>query len=158
MFIHTKIILICHIIDHIHYISQPPLGFEVISQTPGANDANLTFKSKTGNSIHLCVYRGNGPPITQLGVVHIKKEVYPNDGWHFISRTATGKSPELDAGHTILVYKRNYLPILYKFRKYAESTDNGHKLLANCLSCLVCGIYSFERQTFLHALEAFTVE
>ena len=129
----------------------------MISHTPGANDANLTFKSKTGQSIHLCVYRGTGPPITQLGVVHIKKEVFPN-GWHFISRTSNGKSPELDSGHTILAYKRNYIPIMQRFKKYAESQDFGHQLLAKCMACLVCGIYSFDRQTFLHALEAFTVK
>eukprot|EP01083_Nonionella_stella_P038841 105598_1 len=135
---------------------EPPLGFEVISQTPGTNDANLTFKQKGNNAIHLCIYRGIGPPITRIGVVHIKKEQLPI-GWHFVSRTPNGKSPELDSGHTILAYQRNYHPIIHKFKKYAQTTRLSQALLAQCVACLVCGIYSFDRQTFLHALEAFTI-
>jgi len=135
---------------------EPPLGFEVVAQTPGASDANLTWKQKGSPSIHLCVHRGNGPPITDLGVVHIKKEKLPV-GWHFINRTTNGKPPQLDAGHTVLAYKRDYLSVLGQFRKYMATQHREHRLLAQCVAILVCGIYSFDRQTFLHALEAFTI-
>ena len=138
------------------HTAQPPLGFEVIAQTPGASEANLTFKQRGNLSIHLCVHRGNGPPITDIGVVHIKKEKLPI-GWHFINRTINGKPPQLDAGHTVLAYKRNYHLIIRQFEKYMDSEVHEHRLLAKCVAILVCGIYSFNRQTFLHALEAFTV-
>ncbi len=116
------------------YYTQPPLGFELIQQTPGANYANLTFEQKNNKSIHLCVYRGIGPPLTHLGIIHIgKKEKLPI-GWHFISRTSNGKSPELDSGHIILGYKPNYYSIINKLKKYINTPNIDQQFLGKCVA------------------------
>ena len=134
---------------------EPPLGFEMVARTPGSRDANLTYGSRAAPPLFLCIHRGDGPPITDIGIVHIKKEKIPA-GWHQISRTPNGGTPDLDAGQTVLSYKRDYKSVIRKFRKYQESGNPSHQLLARCLACLVGGIYSYDRQTFLYALEAFT--
>ncbi|ETO16233.1 cation diffusion facilitator family transporter containing protein, partial [Reticulomyxa filosa] len=90
-----------------------------------------------------------------MGVVQVKKEKVPI-GYHEISRTPIGRTPEIDMGQTVIVYKRDYKSVIRRFAKFGETGREEDKLLAGCFACLVGGIYSYDRHGFLYALEAFT--
>ena len=137
------------------YGEEPPLGFDMISRTPGSRDANLTYGSSRESGMFLCVYRGNGAPITDIGVVHVKKETIP-PGFNHINRTPSGRPPNLDGGETILSYKIDYKYVMRKFVKYEKSGNKSDKLIAQCFACLIGGVYSHNREAFLYSLEAFT--
>lgn len=46
---------------------EPPLGFEIIKESITKRDANLSSNKK--RSLYLCIYRGDGPPITDITIM-----------------------------------------------------------------------------------------
>ena len=157
---------------------EAPLGFEIISRTPGSHDANLTYGSRFGikdrninndssslrssssrsRQVFLCIYRGDGPSITDIGIDNKNNSSkLLSIGWHEINRKPNGDSPNLNDGEIMLFYKRDYKTFIFnKFEKYQKTGNEKDMLIAQCIACLVCGVYSYDRKTFLRSLEAFT--
>jgi len=167
---------------------EPPFGFVCLDKTVGGQDANLNHhgsSSAPGRQVYLCVHRGEGAPIADLGVVfQEKREVLPA-GFHAVTHTPFGNRADLNAAlnaqpldaqqaagssaqqqqQSQAVYVcfrphvtpvlQGYLSLLADPTGAADSASRGLLLHAKVLALLTACLYSADQKMVLHALEGF---
>jgi len=134
----------------------PPLGFEAVYKTTGSRAANL--HGEKSEQKYLCYSRGDGPPITDIAVVHLGKKEKVAEDFHVLERTLFGKAPYIDSNKTVIAYRRDYTSVLNIFKpRKDEKCSNKEQIMRKCLTCIVAGFYSHDLDIFIHSLMAFTM-
>lgn len=143
---------------------EPPYGFELITKSvSGQFDADLNSGSGSGRKIFLGIHRGEGPYISDIGVILTeKKEVCPS-GYHEVKHTPFGNKADVNSGTdgaAIYLCYRPYIPFaLARFQLACASPGMTltpiEEWFARTLACLTAALYTNNQTTVLAVLDCF---